>query len=71
MEHGGEQKELPLIVTSLLCRNWLELLKLDWKATYRVCELNSLAAILSTHRAVFRQKLGLIQRTTARIDVDP
>ena len=76
VEHGQEQKELPLIVTkgqgpSLLGRNWLEILKLDWKAIHRVRELDSLAAILSKHSVVFRRELGLIQGTTAKVEVDP
>ena len=74
--HGSQQKVLPLIVTegqgpSLLGRNWLGELKLDWKATYRVQGPDPLAAVLDAHEPVFRKELGTIKGITAKIHIDP
>ena len=74
--HRSQQKVLPLIVTegqgpSLLGRNWLGELKLDWKATYRVQGPDPLSAVLDAHEPVFRKELGMIKGMTAKILVDP
>ena len=63
VEHGQEKKQLPLIVAkgqtpSLLGRNWLAKLKLDWKAAYQLQASEPLAAILKEHEAVFREDWG-------------
>ena len=56
VQHGSERKELPLIVTrgqlgpSLLGRNWLGELKLDWKAIHQTQEPSALATTLDAHR---------------------
>ena len=76
VEHGGQCKKLVLVVTegqgpSLLGRNWLGELKIDWKNTYKVQESNTLTAVLDAHEAVFRKELGTINCTTAKIQVDP
>ncbi len=73
VEHRGQQKQLPLIVTegqgpSLLGRNWL---KLDWSAAYRVQEPDPLAAVLEAHETVFQEELGTIRGASAKIQVDP
>ena len=74
VEHGQEKKQLPLIVAkgqtpSLLGRNWLAKLKLDWKAAYQLQASEPLAAILKEHEAVFREELGTIRGTTAKIQI--
>ena len=73
--HASQWKVLPLIVTkgqgpSLLGRNWLGELKLDWKATYRGQGPDPLSAILDAHELVFRKELGTIKGVTAKIQVD-
>lgn len=76
VEHGSERKELVLIVTrgqgpSLLGRNWLETLKLNWKEVYYIHQPSPLDKILQAHEAVFRNELGTIQGVAAKIEVDP
>ena len=76
VQHGSERKELPLIVTggqgpSLLGRNWLGELKLDWKAIHQMQESSALATTLDAHKDVFQEGLGMIQGTTAKFQVDP
>ena len=56
---------------SLLGRNRLEELKIDWKNTCKVQESNTLTAVLEAHKAVFRTELGTINCTTAKLQVDP
>ena len=78
VEHGEERKRLSLIVAhgsgpSLLGRNWLSELKLDWKDIYRVNKLNAskLLGILTDHKIVFQDELGTIEGEKARLLVDP
>lgn len=61
-----QQRRLPLLVTkgngpSLLGRDWLTELRLDWKNTYYVRESPALAAVLNDHRAIFKNGLGLCE----------
>ena len=76
VEHGRQHKKLVLMVTegdgpSLLGRNWLEELRIDWKTTYAVQSVKTLATVLEAHAAVFRIELGTIKGTTAKLHVDP
>ena len=71
-----QQRRLPLLVTkgngpSLLGRDWLTELRLDWKNTYYVRESPALAAVLNDHRAVFKNELGTITCAKAEIHVNP
>ena len=71
-----EQKaQLPLIVVagegpSLLGRNWLEHLRLDWKEIHRL-QGDSLQTVLARHSEVFQVGLGTMRGYKATIDVDP
>ena len=76
VEQGMERKKLVLIVTkgqgpSLLGRNWLAELKIDWKNTYRVQGTDPLTAVLEVHKALFHKELGTINGITATLQVDP
>ena len=76
VKHGTAQKKLPLIIMqgrgpNLLGRNWLSQLKLDWKAAYKLHEVDALTKILDKHKAVFEEGLGTIRGVTAKIHVDP
>ena len=76
VEHQGERKELPLIVVhgdghSLLGRDWLAHLKLDWSTIFQVNSERGLQAILSQHANVFLPELGMVKGVTAKIHVDP
>ena len=78
VKHGEERKRLSLIVAhgsgpSLLGRNWLSELKLDWRNIYRVNKLNAskLLSILTDHEIVFRDELGMIEGKKARLLAEP
>ena len=75
VEHGRQHKKLVLMVTegdgpSLLGRNWLEELRIDWKMTSAVQSGKTLSTVLDVHDAVFRKELGTIKGTTAKLHVD-
>ncbi len=58
VKHGSQQVKLPLVLVrgqgpSLLGRDWLVQLKLDWKAA-----LGPLSEILEAHKTVFQEELG-------------
>ena len=64
---GGEQKKnLPLVVIqgngdTLLGRDWLSHLRLDWKSiAYQTKENPKLLEILDKYEEVFRDELGLV-----------
>ena len=71
-----EQKaQLPLIVVagegpSLLGRDWLEHLRLDWREIHRL-QGDSLQTVLARHSEVFQAGLGTMRGYKATIDVDP
>ena len=76
VSHAWQHKKLTLIVTegnglSLLGRNWLGELQIDWKGTYKLREPAALTAVLEAHEAVFRKELGTITRAKAKLHVDP
>ena len=68
--------ELPLIVTrgngpSLLGRNWLSVLKLDWQRILTVKPKRSLQDVLDEHVEVFEDKLGCLKGLKAQIHIEP
>jgi len=80
VKHGQEQKNLSLVVAqgkgpSLLGRDWLAQLRLDWKAIFRVQEHNALQeeleTILDARKEVFQNELGTIRGVNAKLHVDP
>ena len=76
VEHNGEVVTLPLLVTSgkgpsLLGRDWLASLKLDWKQIFTVHSHKSLQDVLDAHQEVFEDGLGVVKGVTAAIHVDP
>jgi len=56
---------------TLLGRNWLHTLKLDWKAIYAVQQSNPLQVLLQKYQAIFQQSLGTLKGFKAHIHVDP
>ena len=72
---GQTVKEMPLIVVrgsgpSLMGRNWLIKLTLDWHEIH--CMLSqSLQAVLDAHQAVFQEGLGKMKGFKAKLHVDP
>ena len=76
VQHNGQSKQLPLNVTrgegpSLLGRNWLGELRIDWRGTYKVQKTDALSAVLDKHEAVFRDELGTITCAKASLRIDP
>ena len=67
---------LPLIVVagngpSLLGRDWLQHIRLDWKCLHQVGTLPTLADLLDHHKAIFCDELGTVRGTSAKLHVDP
>ena len=75
VRHNGQTVSLPLIITegdgpTLLGRNWLEALRLDWRTIFRVGQRQTLPEVLEQHANVFKQELGELKGTQAKIHVD-
>ena len=73
--HNGQTRSLPLVVTdgsgpTLLGRNWLEALQLDWRSIFHVGRNLSLQQVLAQHADVFKEGLGELRGTTAKIHID-
>ena len=69
-----QSKCLPLLVVggngpSLLGRNWLAELKLEWQELYLLNHPDSLQTILDRHKAVFSNELGEAKGVTAKLHV--
>lgn len=75
---GDQQARLPLHVvaghgSSLLGRDWLRTLRLDWNCIRQVQNTvnTNLHSLLQKHQAVFSDQLGLLKGFEAKIHVDP
>ena len=65
-------KILPMLVAagggpSLIGRNWLNQLKLDWHELHQMYQQNDLQTILNSHKGVFKEKLGKAVGVTATL----
>ena len=77
--YGKETAVLPLLIVekegpSLLGRNWLNTLRLDWSQLISVHHLqgsSALSAVLQRHPHVFEEGLGTLKGFKAKICVDP
>ncbi|XP_019859677.1 PREDICTED: uncharacterized protein K02A2.6-like [Amphimedon queenslandica] len=72
--HNTQTASLPLVVVagdgpSLLGRNWLHLLKLDWGAIKNIQSKSALAELIKKHTPLFRSQLGKLKGATAKIYV--
>ena len=72
----GRVEQLSLVVVagdgpSLLGRNWLAKLKLDWSTILAVRAEKELQSVLDRYEMVFSPGLGLIRGVEARFHVDP
>ena len=56
---------------SLLGRDWLQHIRLDWKSLHQVRTLPTLAHLLDHHKAIFCDELGTVKCTSAKLHVDP
>ena len=75
VHHNYQQKILPLLVVkgggpSLLGRDWLQHLHLDWKTIHQVCLIDVLHAVLDRYAGVFQEELGTLQGTKVKLLVD-
>ena len=73
--HNGQTVALPLVVTegsgpTLLGRNWLEALRLDWRTIFRVGNNLTLQQVLGEHKEVFNDELGELRGVAAKIHID-
>ena len=74
--HNGQTRSLPLVITqgdgpTLLGRNWLEALQLDWHTIFRVGNnLFTLHEVLSQHADVFKDELGELRGVKATLHVN-
>ena len=69
-----QSQTLPLVVVqghgpSLLGRNWLEKIKIDWNCIYSVQE-QSLSPLINKYNSLFSNSLGLLQDATAKLYVN-
>ena len=67
---------LPLLVVqgsgpSLLGRNWLQQIKLNWTKIHVVSPKTSLNNLLEKYASLFRPELGCLNTSTAKLFVDP
>ena len=74
------EEELGLVVVggdgpSLLGRDWLGRLRLDWREIRMLKTTldtpNTLEAVLAKHSSLFSDELGTIRGVTAKLDVSP
>ena len=74
VKQQGRVYSLSLVVVkqegpSLIGRSWMQVIKLDWQQIHAVKQ-SDLKSILDTHEAVFRDELGTLKGTSAKIYVD-
>ena len=72
--YEDQQEELPLLVVrgtaaSLLGRNWLQKIRLDWQEIHQLQQIPALQETLKRYAEVFENELGEIKGREARIDV--
>ena len=76
VEYQDQQEELKLCVVkgsgpSLLGRDWLRKLTLNWRSLNKISTPTSLDDVLNQHKSAFREELGMIKGSTAKIHIDP
>lgn len=75
VQHSSHQAQLPLLVVqgegpSLLGRDWLEHLRLDWQQIHQL-NCTSLENVLQKHVRVFKEGLGTLKGHETTIHIDP
>ena len=73
--YEGQTVQMPLVVVrgdgpTLLGRNWMSQLKLNWEKIHQVSS-PSLCALLSKYDKLFQEGLGTFKDHEAKIEVDP
>ena len=75
VEYNGQTGQFPLVIVegsgpTLLGRDWLSQIQLDWRAIHHV-HTASLQAVLARYPAVFKEGLGTLKGFQAKIYVEP
>ena len=77
VENGNKVHTLPLLVVkpdgpSLMGRDWLNVVKLNWSEIMQVNVVNhsDLESVINDHESVFKDELGTLKGTKAKIYVD-
>ena len=73
--HNQQQKQLSLLVVSgdgpsLLGRDWLTQLQLDWTAIHQLCSPDKVQGVLDRHSKVFKDELGTLQGKKVKVHID-
>ena len=76
VQYGAQKSELELLVVaeggpSLMGRDWLLAIKLDWNKLHHLETPSALQDVLQKHATVFKEELGKVRGVTAKIHVDP
>ena len=76
VQYQGQEEELPLIIVagdgpSLLGREWLAKLKLDWKNIFHMHVQETLQDVLEQHKVVFHSGLGKIKGVQVKLYPNP
>ena len=76
VSYGGQTVPLELLVVagsgpSLMGRDWLQTIKLDWAHLHLVHTSTALQDVLDRHTVVFQDKLGMITGASVCIPTDP
>ena len=73
-KHNGQNATMPLLVVqgdgpSLIGRNWLAQIQLDWKGIFSIKGGQSLERLLTQHSDVFRDELGTVKDVKVKLYV--
>ena len=76
VSHSNNLAKLPLVIVqgrgpTLLGRDWLSRLHLDWSQVNVISKEPTLQSILDQYEVVFKEGLGTLKNFTAKIYVDP
>ena len=76
ISHYNQSKQLELLVAaekgpSLIGRDWLHELKLDWMSIHSVRSKSKLQSLLQQYSAIFSEEAGKLEGVEAKIVIDP
>ena len=76
--HNEQKRQLNLLLVagegpSLLGRDWLSHIRLDWSTLNRIqtAATSACQEILDQHKTLFKDELGTVKGTTAKFNIDP
>lgn len=75
VSHNNQTKQLPLLVVkgqspSLLGRDWMNKLTLDWQSIHNVQGNRQLDKLLQKHSVLFRDELGKLEGYQVKLHLD-